>query len=408
MRARKSKCTQRKLPTQACAHKAPHAVVVGKRHVRECLATTLAQFGFVTQAYDAYDDLDGVLSNFGPDLFLMWVCRNTKLESSATIKRLSEDGYKGHVLLLGAEGCSYRARIQALGKRRGLEMLEPLSTPICDKRLWSVVRSLCDEETAFPDIDLLSAIKSQWLEVWYQPKFDSRTFSIAGAEALVRMRHPKWGIIEPSRFIPAADEDALVALSEFVMGKAMSDWRHFVLDYEGLEIAVNIPLRVITHSNCMQHVMERLPQDQRFYRALIEADASDVIENPGLAKSVATQLTRHHLALSIDDVAEDWIELCAVEDAPLAEIKVDRSVISGCAQNEIKRSTCKRILEFARRIGVRTVAEGVEGRPDLLAVRELGFDLLQGYVCGRPLDRMQFSSLIREQWCASRQFARAA
>jgi EAL domain-containing protein (putative c-di-GMP-specific phosphodiesterase class I) len=352
--------------------------------------------------------LDGVLSNFGPDLFLMWVCRNTKLESSATIKRLSEDGYKGHVLLLGAEGCSYRARIQALGKRRGLEMLEPLSTPICDKRLWSVVRSLCDEETAFPDIDLLSAIKSQWLEVWYQPKFDSRTFSIAGAEALVRMRHPKWGIIEPSRFIPTADEDALVALSEFVMGKAMSDWRHFVLDYEGLEIAVNIPLRVITHSNCMQHVMERLPQDQRFYRALIEADASDVIDNPGLAKSVATQLTRHHLALSIDDVAEDWIELCAVEDAPLAEIKVDRSVISGCAQNEIKRSTCKRILEFARRIGVRTVAEGVEGRPDLLAVRELGFDLLQGYVCGRPLDRMQFSSLIREQWCASRQFARAA
>jgi EAL domain-containing protein (putative c-di-GMP-specific phosphodiesterase class I) len=83
-------------------------------------------------------------------------------------------------------------------------------------------------------------------------------------------------------------------------------------------------------------------------------------------------------------------------------------VISGCAKNDAKGLTCKRILEFARRIGVRTVAEGVENRPDLLAVRELGFDLLQGYLCGRPMDRMRFSSLIREQWCASRQFARAA
>ena len=408
MRVHNSKATHRCLPVPVSGHKALHAVVIGKRHVQECLACTLHQFGFVTQAYDAYDDLDVVLSSFQPDLFLMWVCPKTKLESSAIVKRLSQDGYKGDLLLLGAEGCSHVARTQALGKRLGLEMLEPLSTPICDKNLWSVVRDLCDGDAAFPKVDLLGAIKSQWMEVWYQPKFDSRTFSIAGAEALVRMRHPKWGTIEPNQFIPRADDDALIALSEFVMGKAMSDWRHFVQDYEGLEIAVNIPLRVLTHSTCMQNVFEKLPQDQRFYRALIEADASDVIDNPGLAKSVASELTRHHLALSVDDVAEDWIELCTVEDAPLAEIKVDWSVISGCAKDEIKRTTCKRIVQYARRIGVRTVAEGVETRADLLAVRELGFDLLQGYLCGRPMDRMRFSSLIREQWCASRQFARAA
>jgi EAL domain-containing protein (putative c-di-GMP-specific phosphodiesterase class I) len=404
MRVHKSKATHSGL----CAHKPLHAVVVGKRHIQECLASTLRQFGFVTQAYDAYDDLDAVLSRFRPNLFLMWVCPKTKLETSAVVKRLSEDGYKGRLLLIGAQGCSHVARIQALGKRLGLEMFAPLSTPICEKNLWSILRELGDEGAAFPEVDLLSAIKSQWMEVWYQPKFDSRTFSIAGAEALIRMRHPEWGLIEPNRFVPLADEGALIALSEFVMGKAMSDWRHFVLDYEGLEIAVNIPLRVLTHSTCMQNVSEKLPQDQRFYRALIEADASDVIDNPGLAKSVASELTRHHLALSVDDVAEDWIELCAVEDAPLAEIKVDRSVISGCGKYEAKRSTCKRIVEFARRIGVRTVAEGVETRPDLLAVRELGFDLLQGYLCGRPMHRMQFSSLIREQWCTSRQFARAA
>jgi EAL domain-containing protein (putative c-di-GMP-specific phosphodiesterase class I) len=390
------------------AQETPRALIAGKRHVRDCLGSTLAQFGFDVRAYDEDDDLAAALSDFRPDVLLMWVCPDNKTESASIIRRAAREGYKGEVLLLGAERCPFLARAQALGQKLGLATLTPLSTPIGDKQLWFALRDLCDESLTFPKIDLLAAIKSKWVEVWYQPKFDCQTFSVIGAEALVRMRHPKWGIIEPNHFIPRADEDDLTALSEFVVSKAMSDWHHFAVDYDGLELAVNIPLAVLTRSVCMQHVIEKLPQDGRFYRALIEADAAEVIENPGLAKSVASELTHHHLALSVDDVAEDWIELCAVQDAPLAEIKVDRSVVAGCAKNEKKRAVCNRIIEYARRIGVRTVAEGVETKPDLLAVRELGFDLVQGYLCGRPMERMRFSSLLRKRWCASRQYARVA
>ena len=212
----------------------------------------------------------------------------------------------------------------------------------------------------------------------------------------------------PNQFIPSATQKNLVALSEFVIDAAISDWHHFVLDREDLELAVNIPLKVLTRAACIENIIKKLPHDHRFHRGLVETDVSDAIADPGATKCVAAELMRHQLALSIDDVAEDWIELCAVEDAPLAEIKVDRSVVAGCAKSQAKQSVCRRIVEFARRIEVRTVAEGVETRADLLAAREIGFDLVQGYLCGKPLDRKQFGSLLREPWCAIPQYARAA
>jgi EAL domain-containing protein (putative c-di-GMP-specific phosphodiesterase class I) len=123
---------------------------------------------------------------------------------------------------------------------------------------------------------------------------------------------------------------------------------------------------------------------------------------------MASELTHHQLALSVDDVDEDWIELYAIEDAPIAELKVDRSLVAGCAKNLVKQSVCKRIIEFAHGIEVRTVAEGVETRPDLLTAREMAFDLVQGHVCGRAVDRKQFVSLSKERWCAVPPYARAA
>jgi EAL domain-containing protein (putative c-di-GMP-specific phosphodiesterase class I) len=386
----------------------PRALIAGKRHVQECLVSALERFGIVTCAYNRRDQLATILSDFQPNLFTMWVSAESTMQSASTLEGLAQQRYEGKVLLLGAEGCPFLSELQNLGGALNLSMMSPLLTPICEKTLWSAVRELWAESFTLPDIDLLSALKSKCLELWYQPKFDIRTFRMEGAEALIRMRHPQWGTIKPAQFVPQASDKALVALSDFVIGRAMSDWRQFATDYGELELAINIPLSVLTHTNCMQTLIEKLPHDHRFHRALIETDAAEVIDDPFAAKCVASELAHHQLALSIDDVDEDWIELYAIEDAPIAEIKVDRSLVAGCAKNLVKQSVCRRINEFAHSIEVRTVAEGIETRPDLLAAREIGFDMVQGYICGRPVGRNQFASLLRERWCAVPQYANAA
>jgi EAL domain-containing protein (putative c-di-GMP-specific phosphodiesterase class I) len=393
----------------ASAKAKPRALIAGKRHVQECINSALERFGFVTAAHDGRSQLPAILSDFQPDLFTMWVSAENQIEGASILQALALQGYEGKVLLLGAEGCPILAELQALGLRRlSLSMMPPLSTPICERTLSAAVRELCTENLALRDIDLLSAITSNCLELWYQPKYDIRTFRLAGAEALVRMRHPRWGIVKPAEFVPQATNRALIELSKFVIGTAMSDWARFATEYGELELAINVPLAVLTHPSCMQALVDQLPDDYRFRRGLIEMDAAEVIADPFAAKRVASELTHHQLALSVDDVDEDWVELYAIEDAPIAEIKVDRSLLAGCAKNLVKQSVCKRIVEFAHVIDVRTVAEGVESRPDLLAARELGFDLVQGYICGRPVNRKHFISLLTESWCAVPQYARAA
>jgi len=96
--------------------------------------------------------------------------------------------------------------------------------------------------------------------------------------------------------------------------------------------------------------------------------------------------------MSIDDLGAEWPALLdGADDFPFAEIKVDRSLVAGCAEDRLKQSVCRRILEFADRVGSRTVAEGVETRADFLTVRELGFDLVQGFFLSKPLEARKFA-----------------
>jgi EAL domain-containing protein (putative c-di-GMP-specific phosphodiesterase class I) len=86
-----------------------------------------------------------------------------------------------------------------------------------------------------------------------------------------------------------------------------------------------------------------------------------------------------------------------MDDCPFGEIKVDRSVVAGCADDRVKQAVCRRILAIADRLGLRTVAEGVETRADFVAVRELGFDIVQGFFLAKPMDARKFTRRILRQ-----------
>ena len=91
------------------------------------------------------------------------------------------------------------------------------------------------------------------------------------------------------------------------------------------------------------------------------------------------------LAISVDRLGDDWATLTQLRDFPFVEIKVDRELVSGCADDRAKRRLCQHIVEVANRSGARTVAVGVETEADFLTARELGFDLIQGFLFAKPM-----------------------
>jgi EAL domain-containing protein (putative c-di-GMP-specific phosphodiesterase class I) len=100
------------------------------------------------------------------------------------------------------------------------------------------------------------------------------------------------------------------------------------------------------------------------------------------------------MAIAIDDLGAEWPALIGLSDFPFAEVKVDRKFIAGCANDRLKRAVCCQILDLADRYGARTVAEGVETRADFLAVREMGFDLVQGFLFTKPATAKKFARTI--------------
>jgi len=134
-----------------------------------------------------------------------------------------------------------------------------------------------------------------------------------------------------------------------------------------------------------------LPDHPAFEGLIIEINGPDVIANLELVKDVAKRLRFHNIAISIDDLGMEWSSIVGLHDFPFVEIKVDRALVAGCADDRLKQTACRWIIDLADGYGVRTVAEGVETLADFLTVREMGFDLVQGFLFARPMTAQKFA-----------------
>ena len=282
--------------------------------------------------------------------------------------------------------------ILAIGEEIGLTMLALLPTPFSDNDLRNRVAPLLpDSAPPNPPVDVAEAIHANWLELWYQPKVETRTLTLTGAEALVRMRHPTWGVFPPASFVTSDTDPHFGALSDFVMGQAIKDWFYFVEEYGPVELSINLPLDYFRHPRAVDMLARHMPRHPGFAGLIVEMNGNDLVRDVPLAKQAARALQMHNIGISVDNLGAEWPLLMELSDFPFVEIKVDRSFVSGCGDDRLKQSTCRRILELGDEFGARTVAEGVETRSDFIAARDLGFDLIQGFFFAKPMEAQKFA-----------------
>jgi EAL domain-containing protein (putative c-di-GMP-specific phosphodiesterase class I) len=308
----------------------------------------------------------------------------------------SADAFRGElpggILLLGPRGLPALAAVQRAAEELGLEVLPPLSTPFSDESLRaSVAAFLPGEEPSTSPVDVAEAVAAGWLELWYQPKINAQSLCFDSAEALVRMRHPYWGVVPPAYFIPDDSDPHLRALSEFVIGRAIDDWRHFVVDHGHVEIAINLPVDFLRDPESVDSLCRQLPNHPAFKGIIVEVNGTEVLRNLELMKEVAARVRFHNIGIAIDDLGAEWPSLLSnVGHFPFVEIKVDRKFVAGCANDRLKRSICRHILDFANSVGSRSIAEGIETREDFVCVREMGFDIVQGFLFAKPMPVLKF------------------
>jgi EAL domain-containing protein (putative c-di-GMP-specific phosphodiesterase class I)/CheY-like chemotaxis protein len=363
----------------------------GKKHIRSFLIDAFEGLGFVTRGCGNAPELGTVLDAQRPDLVVFGLSAGG-IEAAEMLKTLATKAFDGKLLLLGPPKSPAMEAIQELAEELEIATLPQLGTPFGEVSLRkSVATLLSNEAPPNPPILLDEAVHAGWLELWYQPQIDTRSLALNCAEGLIRIRHPTWGIFPPAYFIPGEGDPHFRALSEFVIGRAIDDWRNFVAQHGAIEIAINLPISFLQDPEMMKTLCRQIPDHPAFNGMIVEIDGTDIVRNLDLVKDLARQLRFHNIAIAIDDLGLEWPLLTGLDDFPFAEIKVDRKFVTGCADDRLKQAVCRNILDLAAGYGVRTVAEGVETQADFLAVRKMGFDKAQGLFFGRPSTAKKFA-----------------
>jgi EAL domain-containing protein (putative c-di-GMP-specific phosphodiesterase class I) len=371
---------------------APRACVVdSKQHLQTFLSEALEELGFIVCRCASAEQLGEALGTYYPDLVIFGLSAGG-LEASRALEIAAAQRFEGTVLLLGPAASPMVTAVRGFGERLGLDMLPILKTPFGDRDLRAAVSGLLPADAPpSPCIDIAEALDAGWLELWYQPKVNSRSLALDGAEALTRMRHPTWGIVPPASLVPTEDDPNFQALSEFVIGTAVNDWRYFVSQRGGIQIAINLPLSFFRSRGAAQHLCQMLPKHAAFDGLIVELNGSEITENLSFSNELARTLRFHNIGISIDDLGEQWPSLIEADDFPFVELKLDRTFVAGCADDGLRRAACRQIVDFAQGSGARTVAEGVENRSDFLVLREMGVDLIQGFLFAKPMTAQKFA-----------------
>jgi predicted signal transduction protein with EAL and GGDEF domain len=247
--------------------------------------------------------------------------------------------------------------------------------------------------------ELRRAIEQDELEVHYQPQIDLRTGAVAGAEALVRWRHPVRGMVSPGEFVPVAEESGLVEpLGRVVLAEASRTsvaWAAMGID---VRIAVNVStlqFRSPTFAESTLAIIRAARADPS--RIELEITESAAMGDPTHAARELGRLKAAGIRVAIDDFGTGYSNLSTLTRLPFDVLKIDQAFVRDALVTPASRVVVGTVIGMAATLGVETVAEGVETEEQLAFVTAHGCDVAQGYLYAKPMPAAAF-----EAWYANR------
>jgi diguanylate cyclase (GGDEF)-like protein len=250
--------------------------------------------------------------------------------------------------------------------------------------------------------DMRRAVEAGEFIVHYQPIVDLRTGKVWGSEALVRWEHPERGLLEPSQFVPVAEETGLIVpLWERVLEKSCrraAKWQRERPRAEPLIMCVNLSARQLRRQDLTETVKEVLRstglEGRRLCLDITETLYITVLEGNTAALD---ELRRMGVRISIDDFGMGYSSLSYLKRLPVDTLKVDRSFVSGLGEDAEDTAIVRMIIELAHTLGISIIAEGVESEEQAEQLKEMGCDLGQGFHFAEPLPPEALSEILRER-----------
>ncbi len=301
------------------------------------------------------------------------------MSASVGISLYPQDGSTATTLMRSADLAMYHAKQERCG---GIQFFhEELNARMLE-------RAQLEEE-------LRKALEEKQFELYYQPKVEARTGRIAGVEALLRWHHPRLGLLSGGQFIQAASETRqLVPIGEWVISAACAQariWRDAGYKLPMIPIAVNVATPQI-YADLPEVIYRELRRYDVPPSCLqLEITESLLISDVEKATSVLREISDSGITIAIDDFGTGYSSLSVLKALPIDILKIDQSFVRDLGKDLSDNEIVAAIVNMARALSLRVVAEGVETYEQLTILRDLGCDEHQGYYYSKPLPAADFA-----------------
>jgi diguanylate cyclase (GGDEF)-like protein len=252
------------------------------------------------------------------------------------------------------------------------------------------------EENTQLEIDLEHAIGNQEIFPYFQPQYCLHTHKIVGLEALARWQHPKKGFIPLNKFIPFAEKLSLITLlTESIMMQVSTNLSSFIDIVPDLKIAINISGSECSNPHIL-HLTQKLIKENHIKPEQIELEITEsvLIDKPEFSIDMLTALHDLGVRIAIDDFGTSYSSLSYLTALPIDVLKIDMSFVQGIGINPQQEIVIKVIIDLAKRLSLKVLAEGIETQAQADFLVENGCDYAQGYFYSKPCSPQHIIELL--------------
>lgn len=363
----------------------------------------------VSEATDGESALRCIRELSGPLDIILCDLNMPGMDGIELIRHIAQEDVAASLVVVSGLDASLVSSVEAMAKEHGMNVLGVIEKPVTAQKLSNLFQRYRPggSDTAKSPIfitasEVRHALVTGEFLLAYQPKVDIATRAVVGAECLVRWRHPIAGLIEPRSFLAAVDEQGAGAeLSWVVLNQALDQLQAWRASGLATTLSVNLSLIFLENVGVADRIAgEVAARDIDFSSVIVE-----VTERLATAKfaHVTENLARLRMkgfGISIDDYGTGYSSVQQLSRIPFTELKIDQSFVSGAVSKDDMRAILDTSLQLARRLGLKSVAEGIEREEEWSLLKALGCDMAQGYYIARPMSGDEFPRW-RHDWMVS-------
>ncbi|SNZ02931.1 PAS domain S-box-containing protein/diguanylate cyclase (GGDEF) domain-containing protein [Persephonella hydrogeniphila] len=354
------------------------------------------EFGILITTYSKFDDIKEIIKKLFWEIEKPVKIENSvfNLTTSVGVAVFPEDGTDAETLLKRADIAMYQAK--ELSRETGKSEVMFFS-----KELERKIKQKIEVEG-----ELKKAIENNPEEFYleYQPIVDLKTLKIEKLEALIRWNSSKFGKVYPDFFIPIAEETGMIKdITDIVIDKAVSQLQEWKSKGIETKISVNISPSEFKDKNFVDRIKTKIPEEFRNYFAL-EITENVLFEHTQSSIDKLKQLTDLGIEILLDDFGTGYSSLTYLKKFPITTLKIDRAFVKDIPDDKENRGIVMTIIKLARLLVVRSLAEGIETKEQLIFLRKSGCQYGQGYYFSKPKNASEIEKVLKKGFTDHEQF----